>query len=227
MNAFEKTPVTRSRARTRSVSPLPRGEGASTSDHARRSQRCRHDRARTSSSSTPSSSACSPRCSAPGNSRPDRAAPLKLFLPAPELVWREIGVLVRPANYGRALRDAHLDRPGPRDRGGGRDRGRLRDRALANPGADVRAGAAGMFAVPLTMFFPLFVLLFGIGPDSKVAARATDVFFPIARTPSRRSPMSTSSICVAGGDARGRPPEASGWRARAASAIPSKPSRGR
>jgi ABC-type nitrate/sulfonate/bicarbonate transport system permease component len=39
---------------------------------------------------------------------------------------------------------------------------------------------AGLFAVPLTLFFPLFVVFFGIGPDSKVAYGATYSFFPIA-----------------------------------------------
>jgi ABC-type nitrate/sulfonate/bicarbonate transport system permease component len=38
---------------------------------------------------------------------------------------------------------------------------------------------AGIFAVPLTLFFPLFVVFFGIGPDSKVAYGATYAFFPI------------------------------------------------
>src|SRR5437899_8471523 len=39
---------------------------------------------------------------------------------------------------------------------------------------------AGLFAVPLTLFFPLFVVFFGIGPESKVAYGATYSFFPIA-----------------------------------------------
>jgi ABC-type nitrate/sulfonate/bicarbonate transport system permease component len=39
---------------------------------------------------------------------------------------------------------------------------------------------AGMFAIPLTLFFPLFVVFFGIGPDSKIAYAATYTFFPIA-----------------------------------------------
>jgi len=39
---------------------------------------------------------------------------------------------------------------------------------------------AGMFAVPLTLFFPLLVVFFGIGPESKVAYAATQCFFPIA-----------------------------------------------
>ncbi len=38
----------------------------------------------------------------------------------------------------------------------------------------------GLFAIPLTLFFPLFVVFFGIGPDSKVAYGATQCFFPIA-----------------------------------------------
>jgi ABC-type nitrate/sulfonate/bicarbonate transport system permease component len=38
----------------------------------------------------------------------------------------------------------------------------------------------GMFAVPLTLFFPLFVVFFGIGPESKIAYAATQCFFPIA-----------------------------------------------
>jgi ABC-type nitrate/sulfonate/bicarbonate transport system permease component len=39
---------------------------------------------------------------------------------------------------------------------------------------------AGVFAIPLTLFFPLFVVFFGIGPESKVAYGATYSFFPIA-----------------------------------------------
>ena len=39
---------------------------------------------------------------------------------------------------------------------------------------------AGMFAVPITLFFPLFVLYFGIGVQSKIAYGATYAFFPIA-----------------------------------------------
>jgi ABC-type nitrate/sulfonate/bicarbonate transport system permease component len=37
----------------------------------------------------------------------------------------------------------------------------------------------GMFAIPLTLFFPLFVVFFGLGPESKVAYGATYSFFPI------------------------------------------------
>ncbi|MGH8220261.1 MAG: ABC transporter permease [Steroidobacteraceae bacterium] len=36
------------------------------------------------------------------------------------------------------------------------------------------------FAIPLTLFFPLFLLFFGIGPESKIAYGMTYAFFPIA-----------------------------------------------
>lgn len=37
-----------------------------------------------------------------------------------------------------------------------------------------------MFAIPITLFFPLFVLYFGIGAESKIAYGAVYGFFPIA-----------------------------------------------
>lgn len=39
---------------------------------------------------------------------------------------------------------------------------------------------SGLFAIPITLFLPLFILLFGIGPASKVAYGAAYGFFPIA-----------------------------------------------
>jgi ABC-type nitrate/sulfonate/bicarbonate transport system permease component len=39
---------------------------------------------------------------------------------------------------------------------------------------------AGLFAVPLIVFLPLFILYFGIGSASKIAFGATYAFFPIA-----------------------------------------------
>ena len=39
---------------------------------------------------------------------------------------------------------------------------------------------SGLFAIPITLFFPLFILLFGIGPGSKIAYGAAYGFFPIA-----------------------------------------------
>jgi ABC-type nitrate/sulfonate/bicarbonate transport system permease component len=38
---------------------------------------------------------------------------------------------------------------------------------------------AGVFAVPLVVFLPLFILFFGIGVESKIAFGATYAFFPI------------------------------------------------
>jgi len=39
---------------------------------------------------------------------------------------------------------------------------------------------SGIFAVPITLFFPLFILFFGIGPESKMAYGAVYGFFPVA-----------------------------------------------
>ena len=39
---------------------------------------------------------------------------------------------------------------------------------------------SSVFAIPITLFLPLFILLFGIGPASKVAYGAAYGFFPIA-----------------------------------------------
>lgn len=39
---------------------------------------------------------------------------------------------------------------------------------------------AGLFSIPKTPFFPLLILLLGIGPNSKVAFGAIYAFFPIA-----------------------------------------------
>jgi ABC-type nitrate/sulfonate/bicarbonate transport system permease component len=39
--------------------------------------------------------------------------------------------------------------------------------------------ASGLFAIPITLFLPLFILLFGIGPASKVAYGAAYAFFPV------------------------------------------------
>jgi ABC-type nitrate/sulfonate/bicarbonate transport system permease component len=39
---------------------------------------------------------------------------------------------------------------------------------------------SGLFAIPITLFFPLFILLFGIGTGSKIAYGAAYGFFPIA-----------------------------------------------
>ena len=106
---------------------------------------------------------------------------LKLFLPAPELVWREMGVLTQSGQLWSALYvtitsiiKAYIIAVVV-----GVAVGFVvaRSRTLVHMFEPV---LSGMFAVPLTMFFPLFVLFFGIGPDSKVAYGATYAFFPIA-----------------------------------------------
>jgi ABC-type nitrate/sulfonate/bicarbonate transport system permease component len=38
---------------------------------------------------------------------------------------------------------------------------------------------SSIFAIPFTLFFPLFLLFFGIGPESKIAYGLTYAFFPI------------------------------------------------
>jgi len=39
---------------------------------------------------------------------------------------------------------------------------------------------AGVFAIPIALFFPMFILFFGIGTGSKIAYGASYAFFPIA-----------------------------------------------
>jgi ABC-type nitrate/sulfonate/bicarbonate transport system permease component len=39
---------------------------------------------------------------------------------------------------------------------------------------------AGLFTIPITLFFPMFILFFGVGTGSKIAYGATYAFFPIA-----------------------------------------------
>jgi ABC-type nitrate/sulfonate/bicarbonate transport system permease component len=39
---------------------------------------------------------------------------------------------------------------------------------------------AGIYSVPIILFLPLYVLLFGLGPASKIALGATISFFPVA-----------------------------------------------
>jgi ABC-type nitrate/sulfonate/bicarbonate transport system permease component len=39
---------------------------------------------------------------------------------------------------------------------------------------------AGLFTIPITLFFPMFILFFGIGAGSKIVYGATYAFFPVA-----------------------------------------------
>jgi ABC-type nitrate/sulfonate/bicarbonate transport system permease component len=41
---------------------------------------------------------------------------------------------------------------------------------------------SGIFSVPLTLFFPLFIYFFGIGPNSKIAYGGLYAFFPVVIT---------------------------------------------
>ncbi|HEV8019702.1 MAG TPA: ABC transporter permease subunit, partial [Candidatus Lustribacter sp.] len=45
--------------------------------------------------------------------------------------------------------------------------------------AAYRPVLSGLFAIPLTLIFPLFVVIFGLGPPSKIAFGALYGFFPI------------------------------------------------
>jgi ABC-type nitrate/sulfonate/bicarbonate transport system permease component len=105
----------------------------------------------------------------------------RILLPPPELVWREMQVLwtsgrlwsaavVTLNEIWQAYAIAVIT---------GVAIGFLvsRSRALVRIFEPV---LAGVFAIPLTLFFPLFVVFFGIGPESKVAYAATQCFFPIA-----------------------------------------------
>src|SRR5205823_11280191 len=104
-----------------------------------------------------------------------------ILLPPPELVWREMQTLwfsgrlwaaakITLSTIARAYVIAVV---------AGIAVGFLvtRSRALVRIFEPV---LTGMFAVPLTLFFPLFVVFFGIGPDSKIAYGAAQCFFPIA-----------------------------------------------
>jgi len=109
------------------------------------------------------------------------SVPLKLFLPAPDLVWREMRALAANGQLWSSLSVTVLSIAKAYAiaviAGIATGFAVARSRTLIRLFEPV---LSGMFAVPLTMFFPLFVLFFGIGPDSKVAYGATYSFFPIA-----------------------------------------------
>ena len=103
-----------------------------------------------------------------------------LFLPAPDAVWNALLRLVQSDEFWPAIRVT------------------LTSVAVAYviaAIAGVFAGwlltrsqlltrafeplVSGIFAIPITLFFPLFILFFGIGPESKIAYGAVYAFFPI------------------------------------------------
>jgi ABC-type nitrate/sulfonate/bicarbonate transport system permease component len=104
-----------------------------------------------------------------------------LLLPPPELVWREMQVLWTSGRLWSAMAVTltTIAQAYVLAVAAGLAVGFLvtRSRALVQIFEPV---LTGMFAVPLTLFFPLFVVFFGIGPESKIAYGATTCFFPIA-----------------------------------------------
>jgi ABC-type nitrate/sulfonate/bicarbonate transport system permease component len=105
----------------------------------------------------------------------------RLLLPPPELVWSEMQVLWRSGRLWSAavvtLNEIWQAYSIAVVAGVAVGFMVSRSRALVRIFEPV---LTGMFAVPLTLFFPLFVVFFGIGPESKVAYAATQCFFPIA-----------------------------------------------
>jgi ABC-type nitrate/sulfonate/bicarbonate transport system permease component len=104
-----------------------------------------------------------------------------LFLPPPDAVWRALGGLVATSAFWSAIRvtlatiaEAYLIAVFA-----GLLTGYLvtRSRFLT---AVLEPVVSGFFAIPITLFFPLFILIFGIGPASKTAYGAAYGFFPIA-----------------------------------------------
>jgi ABC-type nitrate/sulfonate/bicarbonate transport system permease component len=104
-----------------------------------------------------------------------------LLLPPPDLVWRQMQVLVSSGQLWSAalVTFETIARAYAIAAIAGIAVGFLvsRSRNLVRIFEPV---LSGMFAIPLTLFFPLFVVFFGIGTESKVAYGATYSFFPIA-----------------------------------------------
>src|SRR5215468_7944714 len=105
----------------------------------------------------------------------------KILLPPPELVWREMQMLWASGGLWSAavvtLNEIWQAYSIAVVAGIAVGFMVSRSRALVHIFEPV---LTGMFAVPLTLFFPLFVVFFGIGPESKVAYAAAQCFFPIA-----------------------------------------------
>jgi ABC-type nitrate/sulfonate/bicarbonate transport system permease component len=104
-----------------------------------------------------------------------------LFLPAPDAVWAALGGLIVTNTFWSAI---------------GITLGTIARAYLIACAAGILTGylvtrsrfltavlepvISGLFAIPITLFFPLFILAFGIGPASKTAYGALYGFFPIA-----------------------------------------------
>lgn len=106
---------------------------------------------------------------------------LVLFLPPPELVWREMVAITTSGRLwtAAAVTLATIAKAYAIAASAGIIVGFLvtRSRALVRIFEPM---LTGLFAVPLTLFFPLFIVFFGIGPELKIAYGASYSFFPIA-----------------------------------------------
>lgn len=104
----------------------------------------------------------------------------KLFLPAPAAVWFSLSQLVVTRQFWSAVEVTLMTVAqayaiavvGGILAGYAISRSRFRIDVL-------EPIIAGLFTIPITLFFPIFILFFGIGTASKVAYGATYAFFPI------------------------------------------------
>jgi ABC-type nitrate/sulfonate/bicarbonate transport system permease component len=105
----------------------------------------------------------------------------KLFLPAPGAVWLAFAHLVTTGQFWSAVRVTltTIVQAYAIALFAGILAGYLvsRSRFLTDVFEPV---IAGLFTIPITLFFPMFILFFGIGTGSKIAYGATYAFFPIA-----------------------------------------------
>jgi ABC-type nitrate/sulfonate/bicarbonate transport system permease component len=104
----------------------------------------------------------------------------RLFLPAPEAVWLAFSRLVVTRQFWSAVEVTLVTVAQAYAIAvvAGISAGYLISRSRFR--VDVLEPIiAGLFTIPITLFFPIFILFFGIGTGSKVAYGATYAFFPI------------------------------------------------
>jgi ABC-type nitrate/sulfonate/bicarbonate transport system permease component len=104
-----------------------------------------------------------------------------LFLPAPNAVWKALVALVHTDEFWVAIRVTLGSIAAAYAMAAvlGIICGWLLTRSTLLMKA-FEPLVSGIFAVPITLFFPLFILFFGIGTPSKIAYGAVYGFFPIA-----------------------------------------------
>jgi ABC-type nitrate/sulfonate/bicarbonate transport system permease component len=105
----------------------------------------------------------------------------RLFLPAPEAVWRALLQLVVTRQFWSAVEVTLITVAQAYAIAVvvGIAAGYLISRSRYRMDV-LEPILAGLFTIPITLFFPIFILFFGIGTGSKVAYGATYAFFPIA-----------------------------------------------